>query len=63
MLQAAEEEAGAQGRRGIPLSTFAFQARPFYEKYGYEVFGAMPDYPAGHAFYSLRKALEGLPGV
>jgi len=58
LLQTAEEEASAQGCRGVFLSTFSFQARPFYEKFGYEVVGEIPDYPAGHAFYFLKKALE-----
>jgi GNAT superfamily N-acetyltransferase len=58
ILQAAEEEARAQGCRGVFLSTFSFQARPFYEKFGYEVFGEIPDYPIGHAFYFLKKPFE-----
>ena len=58
LLLAAEEEARAQGCRGVSLDTYSFQARPFYEKYGYEVFGEIPDYPAGHAFYLLKKTLE-----
>ena len=59
LLKAAEEEANAQGCGGVFLSTFSFQARPFYEKFGYEVFGEIPDYPAGHSFYFLRKRLDG----
>ena len=58
LLEAAEEEARAQGCRGVFLSTFSFQARPFYEKFGYEVIGEIPDYPIGHAFYFLKKTLE-----
>jgi GNAT superfamily N-acetyltransferase len=58
LLLAAEEEARAHGCRGVSLTTFSFQARPFYEKFGYEVFGEIPDFPAGHAFYVLRKTLE-----
>ena len=61
LLEAAEEEARAQGCRGVFLSTFSFQARPFYEKYGYEVIGKIPDYPIGHAFYFLKKTLEDAP--
>ena len=61
LLEAAEEEARAQGCRGVFLSTFSFQARPFYEKYGYEVIGEIPDYPIGHAFYFLKKTLEDAP--
>ena len=58
LLEAAEEEARAQGCRGVFLSTFSFQARPFYEKFGYEVIGEIRDYPIGHAFYFLKKTLE-----
>jgi GNAT superfamily N-acetyltransferase len=61
LLEAAEEEARAQGCRGVFLSTFSFQARPFYEKYGYEVIGEIPDYPIGHEFYFLKKTLEDAP--
>ena len=61
LLEAAEEEARAQGCRGVFLSTFSFQARSFYEKYGYEVIGEIPDYPIGHAFYFLKKTLEDAP--
>jgi GNAT superfamily N-acetyltransferase len=58
LLEAAEEEARAQGCRGVFLSTFSFQARPFYEKFGYEVIGEIRDYPIGHAFYFLKKTLK-----
>lgn len=58
LLRAAEEEAMEQGCRGVYLSTFSFQARPFYERFGYEVFGELPDYPAGHAYYFMKKTLE-----
>jgi hypothetical protein len=37
------------------LDTFSFQARPFYEKLGYEVFGQLEDYPRGHSRYFLQK--------
>ena len=58
LLRAAEEEARIQGCRGVFLSTFSFQARPFYERSGYEVFGELPDYPAGHILYFMKKTLE-----
>jgi len=47
LLEAAEDEARSQGCRGVFLSTFSFQARPFYERFGYEVIADVPDYPAG----------------
>jgi GNAT superfamily N-acetyltransferase len=59
LLRAAEDEARAQGCRGIYLETFSFQARPFYERFGYEVFAELPDHPAGHTSYFMKKTLEG----
>ena len=56
--QAAEEEARAQGCHGVYLTTFSFQARPFYEKFGYEVVADIPDYPKGHSHHVLKKSLE-----
>lgn len=43
--------------RGVWLDTFSFQARPFYEKRGYAVFGEIPDYPAPHSRFLLQKRL------
>ncbi len=57
LLETAEEEARAQGCRGVFLSTFSFQARPFYERFGYEVVADILDYPAGHSYYILKKTL------
>jgi GNAT superfamily N-acetyltransferase len=62
LLQAAEEEARMQGCGGVFLTTFSFQARPFYERFGYEVVGEIPDYPAGHSFYFMKKTLAGDEG-
>ena len=59
LLEAAEDEARSQGCRGVFLSTFSFQARPFYERLGYEVVADIPDYPAGHAYHILKKSLSG----
>lgn len=57
LLRAAEYEAGARGCRHAYLDTFDFQARPFYEREGYAVFGVQADYPPGHQRYYLAKAL------
>lgn len=57
LLEAAEEEAGAQGCRGVYLTTFSFQARGFYERLGYEVIADVPDYPVGHTYHVLTKTL------
>ena len=55
MMALAEDEARARGCRGAWLDTFEFQARGFYERLGYEVFGEIADYPKGYARYFLRK--------
>ncbi len=58
LLRMAEDEARKRGCIGAYLDTFSFQARPFYEKHGYEVFGQIDDYPIGHARYFLSKRLD-----
>lgn len=57
LMLAAEEEGRARGCRHAWLDTFSFQARAFYEKLGYVVFGELPDFPPGHQRYFLRKDL------
>ena len=57
LLEAAEDEARSQGCGAVLLSTFSFQARPFYEKNGYEVVADLADYPAGHTYHILTKTL------
>jgi GNAT superfamily N-acetyltransferase len=57
LLAAAEAAAISRGCRGAWLGTFDFQARGFYERHGYRVFGELPDFPAGHRHYELWKAL------
>ncbi|HEX6307738.1 MAG TPA: GNAT family N-acetyltransferase [Longimicrobiales bacterium] len=58
LLEAAEMEAMARGARHAYLDTFDFQARPFYEKQGYQLFGMLEDYPPGHTRFYLRKDLS-----
>lgn len=57
VLQVAESEAGRRHCVGVWLDTHDWQARPFYEKQGYEVFAEIPDYPPGHQRYLVRKLL------
>jgi len=57
LLEEAEAEARYQGCRSVFLSTFSFQARGFYERFGYEVVADIPDYPAGHTYHILKKTL------
>ena len=58
LLTRAEAIARARGCRGVWLDTFSFQARGFYEKLGYAVFGAVEDHPIGAARYFLKKLLD-----
>lgn len=57
LLQMAEDEARRRGCIGASLDTFEHQARPFYEKLGWELFGTLEGYPAGTRQYFLRKTL------
>lgn len=58
LLAGAEAEALRHGSTGIWLDTFSFQARPFYEARGYELFGEIGDHPRGHTRHFLRKRLR-----
>lgn len=55
LVAAAEQEGVARGCAHVHCDTFGFQALPFYQKLGYEVFGQLEDYPAGHTRYFLQK--------
>ena len=57
LLTAAEDLARSRGCVGASLDTFEYQARPFYEKLGYEVFGTLDGYPPGSRQFYLRKKL------
>jgi GNAT superfamily N-acetyltransferase len=57
LLARAEEIARARGCTGVWLDTFSFQARGFYERLGYRVFGAVENHPAGAERYFLKKIL------
>lgn len=55
MMAKAEAIAKERGCVGAWLDTYAFQARGFYEKLGYSVFGTIEDHPIGSARYFLSK--------
>jgi GNAT superfamily N-acetyltransferase len=57
VIAAAEAEALARGCTKARLETASFQARGFYEKQGYSVFGDIEGYPNGHRLFFLQKAL------
>lgn len=57
MMNAVEEHARRLGFEYARTETLDFQAKPFYEKLGYEVYGELKDYPKGHSTYCLVKRL------
>jgi len=57
LMEAAEDLARSRGCTDVSLDTFDYQARPFYEKLGYELFGTLEGYPPGSRQYYLRKRL------
>lgn len=52
-----ERAAVARGCTHAHLDTFSYQARPFYERLGYRLFGTLADYPDGHQRFFLEKDL------
>ncbi|MFL5481735.1 MAG: GNAT family N-acetyltransferase [Gemmatimonadaceae bacterium] len=58
LLSAAEDIARSRGCTDASLDTFEYQARPFYEKLGYELFGTLDGYPPGYRQFYLRKSLR-----
>jgi GNAT superfamily N-acetyltransferase len=57
LLGAIEAEAVRRGCTEAHLDTFSYQARPFYERYGYRVFATLEDYPPGERRFFMRKTL------
>jgi GNAT superfamily N-acetyltransferase len=55
LMGEAERIARQRGCGGAWLTTFSFQARGFYEKLGYSVFGTLEDSPAGNDRIFMRK--------
>lgn len=57
LMDRAEAYARERGAHSATLDTHSFQARPFYERRGYEVFGVLDSYPGEHKKFFLRKKL------
>lgn len=57
LLKRVEDDAKAFGVSLIHLDTFDFQAKDFYLKYGYEIFGTLENCPEGHRRFYLKKSL------
>ena len=61
LLVAAETEAWSRGCLGMFLDTFEYQALPFYERHGYELFGTLEGFPPGYRQHYVRKLRPGAP--
>lgn len=57
LLTKVEKIAKEYGANLAHLDTFDFQAKDFYLKHGYEVFGILDDCPKGHKHYYMKKVL------
>lgn len=57
LLEEVEKLAKEKECHLIHLDTFDFQAKDFYIKYGYEIFGVLDECPEGHKRYYLKKNL------
>ena len=58
LMAQADSIARANECTGMWLDTYEFQARGFYEKLGFEVFGTLEDHPIGQKRFFLRKHLR-----
>lgn len=58
LMARAEQIAQDNDCAGIWLDTFEFQAKGFYEKLGFELFGELPNHPRGQKRFFLRKILR-----
>lgn len=57
LIKKVEDEARTIGVKLAHTDTFDFQAKDFYLKMGYEIFGTLEDCPEGHKRYYLKKKL------
>ncbi len=57
LLQKAEGKAKHLGGYLSHLDTFDWQAKDFYERLGYSVFGVLADCPRGHTRFYMKKSL------
>jgi GNAT superfamily N-acetyltransferase len=60
LMAAAESRARERDCIGVYLDTFEYQARPFYERLGFEVYGTLEGFPPGFRQYYLAKRLAPL---
>ena len=58
LLQYVEDVSRHYGIHQMTLDTFDFQAKDFYERHGFVVYGMLEDSPKGHTQYFMRKVLD-----
>jgi GNAT superfamily N-acetyltransferase len=61
LMDEAERIAAERGCVGAWLTTFAFQARGFYERRGYSLFGQLDNSPGDNARLFMKKRLDVRP--
>lgn len=58
LMQKIHETANKKKCSLIHLDTFDFQAKDFYLKRGFEIFGVLEDCPPGHKRFYMKKSLN-----
>ena len=58
LLSKVEQEACNRDCKLAHLDTFDFQAKDFYLKHGYEIFGHIDNCPPGHSKFFMKKQLH-----
>jgi GNAT superfamily N-acetyltransferase len=57
LISEVERVAKEKGCNLVHLDTFDFQAKDFYIKHGYTVFGVLEDCPVDHKRYYMKKSI------
>ena len=57
LIKILEKEAIKIGCKYAHVDTYSFEAKPLYERLGYEVFATLEEYPKGHSKFFLKKRL------
>jgi GNAT superfamily N-acetyltransferase len=58
LMKAVENYAATHGHPLVYLETTSFQALPFYQGLGYQVFGELPGISGGHTMFFLQKEIK-----
>jgi ribosomal protein S18 acetylase RimI-like enzyme len=58
LMKTLEDYVAEHGYPLVYLETASFQALPFYQGLGYEVFGQLDEISRGHTLYFLKKNLD-----